>query len=86
MCNDCMHREVCQYTEQYKKTQEAINNVLIGTGDRGGIHLRDIKWIDTKLTCKNYMAPVTYRTTLTNPCYSDSIATAPVVGSPTITY
>jgi hypothetical protein len=60
-CTSCAHREICSLTEQFLKTQEAVDNVNVTLGDEpnGGTRfarLRDIQWISTvKLVCKHFL-------------------------------
>lgn len=57
LCTSCVHREVCSKKEEYLTAQTAVDDILVGLGDKGVIHLRDIKWIrPVQLQCTYYMS------------------------------
>lgn len=54
-CTHCIHREVCSKKENFLNAQTAVDNVLVGLGDKSGIYLRDITWINpVNLSCKYF--------------------------------
>ncbi len=44
-CTHCSHLQVCSYKEKYLDAQKAVDNIMVHTGDRSSIYLRDISWI-----------------------------------------
>lgn len=57
LCTSCVHLPVCSKKEEYLAAQTAVDKVFVGTGDKQGIYLRDIKWIKpVQLQCNYYMS------------------------------
>lgn len=80
LCTSCVHREVCSKKEEFQAAQKAVDDILVGLGDKGVIHLSDMKWIrPVQLQCTHYMSnhyslacgTASSASTLTNPCYTE---------------
>lgn len=58
LCTTCIHREVCSKKEEYLSAVKAVKEMLIPTGNKQTIYLRDMKWIrPVRLECAYYTAP-----------------------------
>ena len=44
-CASCLHSDVCKLKDDFLKTQEAVNDVMV---------LRDMEWINVNLKCVHY--------------------------------
>lgn len=55
LCNTCLHKEVCKFKDQYKKAQDATQNIMVSFEDNSMIELRYINWIEPiRLSCRHY--------------------------------